>query len=191
MFTMDLLLSGDSEAIRKEIINIDLDHLADKIDNIQYRNFFRAGPGREHFKLLSAISSLFSNQKIFEAETSMGLSSLALSTNPDVLVISYDNENSKILNKSPDNVEYNLGNLRTDRDLLSSPFILIDMNQHDGIQEHLLHTFLLESNYKGLVLWDNIFCNNIISEWWNNLPVKKHDITNAGHWSGTGLINYG
>lgn len=196
MLTMDLLLTGDSEAIRKEIIPVNLEPLADNVNDYQYKNFFRAGPGREHYKLLSAISSLFSGKKIFDIGTHYGLSALALSTNPEVTVISYDGENQLKLNSIPPNVEFKLGDFHGDPDLLSSPFILVgNFGLHDGVQEHLIHTFFQESKYEGLVLWDNIYCNNVMTEWWNNLPIstafKKWDISNAGHWAGTGLIKYG
>lgn len=44
------------------------------------------------------------------------------------------------------------------------------------------------NNYKGLVVWDDIFLNQDMIDIWNSIPNdEKVDITKYGHFSGTGL----
>jgi len=92
----------------------------------------------------------------------------------------------------PHNVEYRIGDFREDPDVLKSPFILIDVDPHDGIQEKEFHEFFLKNKYRGLVAWDDIHLP-LMNPWWNSINepnVKKVDLTRVGHHSGTGLLIY-
>jgi hypothetical protein len=47
----------------------------------------------------------------------------------------------------------------------------------------------LEKNgYRGIVILDDIHLNDHMNTFWNNITQKKHDVTNVGHFSGTGII---
>ena len=191
MLTMDLLLSGDSEEIRKEILSIDLQELSKHINDAQYKNYFLAGPGREHYKLIAATASLFPGKTVFDVGTHFGLSSIAMSMNPEVHVISYDILEMRRLHSTPPNITYKFGDFCEDPEVLASPFILIDVDPHDGVQEQYFHESLIEKKYRGIVMWDDINVNKDMEKWWGELRANKWDITNAGHWSGTGIIRYG
>ena len=94
---------------------------------------------------------------------------------------------------TPSNVTYKIGDFRTDSALMEAPFIFVDVDPHDGIQEKDFDRFFRESGYKGLTLWDDIHCNSAMKDWWENLDgtgIEKYDLTVAGHWSGTGAIFY-
>ena len=190
MLTMNTLRTGDAEAIRKEILDINLSNLSDLIADAQYRNFFLAGPGRENYKLIASIASLFPGQKVFDLGTYFGLASVAMSMNPEVQVISYDTIERKRLTSLPTNITYNIGDPLTDPELLKSPFIFIDLEPHDGINEQIMHNFFVDNKYQGVVVWANINCNAAMTGWWVGLTYKRADITNAGHWAGTGLMIY-
>lgn len=187
---MKTLLSGDAEAIRREILKVDLtDQSGSVIDN-QYRNYFLANPGREHFMLVASIAALFPKQKVFDVGTHYGLTSLAMSMCPDVTVVSYDIQDQKRLSKLPSNVEYKYGTFWEDPEFLTAPFIFMDAEPHDGKHEQEFHDIFLKNNYRGIVLWDDVFSNPQVQGWWDKLDYKRWDLTNAGHWSGTGMIVY-
>ena len=73
--------------------------------------------------------------------------------------------------------------------LLESDIIFMDAGDHTGkTYENFLISFLRKNNYKGLVIWDDIFLNNDMIDVWNSIPNnEKINITNIGHYCGTGL----
>lgn len=148
---------------------------------------------QEHYRLLAYISSKLSYNTIFDIGTFYGHSSLALSQNKTVKVVSYDIENVRNLRVYPHNVEYAIGDFRKDPRLFHAPFIMIDVAPHDGIQEAEFHKFFIDSGYKGVTLWDDINWSKQMIDWWDSVNepnVIKLDISKIGHFSGTGLIIY-
>ena len=62
--------------------------------------------GRQHYRLLSYLSTLFNNSDIFDIGTHRGSSAMALSYNPTNKVYSFDIENrSKNYENKPSNME--------------------------------------------------------------------------------------
>jgi hypothetical protein len=45
-------------------------------------------------------------------------------------------------------------------------------------------------DYKGYVFCDDIHLNHNMENWWQSVKIEKYDITDIGHFSGTGLINF-
>lgn len=191
MLTIDTLKSGDLVAISLAAETTDLTTLSERIDDWQYKQYFLSQIGREHYKLLATVGALFAGNTIFDIGTHFGLSSLALSHDANIKVVSYDIIEMKRLNSLPENVEYKIGDFREDPDVLNSPFIFIDVDPHDGIQEINFHNFFLEKEYKGIVLWDDIMLNAEMLKFWNSIQNPKFNLTAAGHWSGTGVVLYG
>ena len=79
----------------------------------------------------------------------------------------------------------------------SSNFILYD-TVHNGIVELEFHKHLIKSNWQGICLWDDIKYrwNREIREgmqtFWKSIDEdRKIDLTDYGHWTGTGLVWYG
>ena len=71
----------------KKINFKELDHLR---EHFHFRYFFD-DVGQEHYKLLKYISSqLKDGSNVFDIGTSTGLSALALSSNPNIIVHTYD-----------------------------------------------------------------------------------------------------
>ena len=75
-------------------------------------------------------------------------------------------------------------------ELLSGPLILLD-TAHDGIFEQRVYNALGEDGYQGLLLLDDIYLNPIMQRFWSEISVEKLDATAVGHWSGTGLVQFG
>jgi hypothetical protein len=142
----------------------------------------------EPYDLLSTISHFYTGVRIFDIGTYKGMSALALSSNKTNLVISYDIMDFRQITIPP-NVEVRLGNFYNDPVLLSSPFICFDIDPHNGIDERKFVDYLIENNYKGVVLFDDIYQSDAMTQFWNSITQPKYDYTkHNGHWSGTGIV---
>lgn len=161
-----------------KLINYELDH------NPYY---FHMESGKEHYRLLMYISTLYNNDVIFDVGTNKCMSALALSYNKSNRVKTYDI--IKLLPENPnvDNIEYILGDSTKDVDLQKCPVIFLDVD-HDGIYEDIFYGHLKSINWKGILILDDIHLNEPMKKFWNRIEEKKYDITNIGHWSGTGLV---
>ena len=155
--------------------------------------FFNMPAGKEHYRLLSHLSWQFpSGTTLIDIGTYVGYSAVALSHNPNVKVISYniqdDIKNQECSAKDKTNIELRIKNCIQDIELLlSSPFIMLD-TLHTGEFEKELISVLIEKKYKGVVLCDDIYLNKEMKDFWSWVPLKKIDVSDTGHWSGTGII---
>ena len=84
------------------------------------------------------------------------------------------------------------GYINTDehKDLvLSCTYILLDTN-HDGTFEKAFYEYLIEIDYKGILLLDDIKLNPEMIDFWNGITKEKQDISEIGHITGTGLVMF-
>lgn len=155
--------------------------------------FFNNRAGDEHYRLLSNFSWQFPpGTTLIDIGTSCGFSALSLSHNPTINVITYNIEDGigkqtySMYDKK--NIEPRIKNCLEDIDeLLKAPFMLLD-TAHEGPFEREVITALIASGYKGIVMCDDIYLNRAMIDFWNWVPLKKLDVSEYGHWSGTGLI---
>jgi predicted O-methyltransferase YrrM len=173
--------SMDSSYINKysdKLINYQLDH------NPYY---FHIESGKEHYRLLMYVSTLYNNETIFDVGTNKCMSALALSYNKSNKVKTYDIVKLLPENPNVDNIEYILGDSTKDLDLEKCPVIFLDVD-HDGIYEDIFYDHLKSINWKGILILDDIHLNEPMIKFWSRIEEKKYDITTIGHWSGTGLV---
>ena len=156
---------------------------------IQGEQYFHLPSGREHYRLLIYVSFLFKNEILFDVGTHKCMSAAALSASMKNKVFSYDVKTSLLYNPILPGVQYNIGNVMKDKNLIKSSFIFFDVN-HDGIFEKKFYDHLVNINYKGLLMCDDIYENIEMKTWWENIKEDKYDITSIGHWNGTGLIYF-
>lgn len=163
--------------------------------------FFNNAPGRQHYKLLAYLSTLFNDVDIFDIGTHMGSSALALSYNPNNRVYTFD-----LLDKikpgpnsiksrpnvtfSQDNLMEEAGREEWEERLLKSPLIFFDIDPHDGFLEYEFYKYLIQKNYQGLLICDDIYYfKGMRDKFWYLIPSEhKYSITHFGHWSGTGVV---
>lgn len=156
--------------------------------------FFNLEAGVEHYKLLASISDqLKGSPTIYDLGTYKGFSALALSNNKNINVITYDIENveDNINMKHINNIKFVVKDAYLDvTTFKDSPVIMLDIDPHDGIQETNIIKKLVEVGYRGIVICDDIHLNQGMRIFWRFVPshLKKYDITDYGHASGTGLI---
>jgi hypothetical protein len=177
---------------KENISAIDLSRYAKYVANCEHRPYFFDVNFKEHYRLIAYLSTLFNHSIIFDIGTNLGYSALALSHNGSNKVISYDIVECKELYHAAElaNIEYLIGDVLRDNRLLDSALIMLDTN-HDGVFEKQLYTYLKENSFKGRLFLDDIHLNPPMNCFWNSISETKADITDIGHWSGSGLVDFG
>ena len=182
-----------------EINNLDfINNFRDIID-VNHDEFY-SKPGKEHYKLLSYFSTLFNNSNIMDIGTHMGYSAVALSYNKSNTIYTFD-----IIDKVSDNIKSiqninfcydNLFNKDTfykwKKTILSCPFIFLDVDPHNGTMELDFLSYIKEIGYSGFIICDDIwYFKDMRNNFWYKIEDEyKYDLTNIGHWSGTGIITF-
>jgi hypothetical protein len=144
----------------------------------------------EHYMLLSYLSYQYNNVNIFDLGSYRGFSAIALSSNPTNKIISYDIDYFLDILDRPKNVEFRIGDFFTELDILSSPLIMFDVDPHDGEIEFEFIEWLSKKQYKGSVIFDDIHLNSNMRNFWKNIKQDRIDLTEFGHWSGTGMVKF-
>ena len=174
----------------EELNAINLSKYLKSTDDLGFpKGWFYMDAGIEHYRLLTFISTLYNGVNLLDIGSYQGSSAIALSFNKKNKVISYDIEHQpEIAEIKIPNIEFIKGDVLMHEIL--APFIMLD-TYHDGEFEQEFADHLLEINYKGLVMFDDIHLNNEMSNFWNGLKNEKYDITEIGHHTGTGIAIYG
>jgi len=180
------------EVTNEQLDSIDLGEykkLSNSIDTP--KEWFYLESGREHYRLIAYISTLFQNSQLLDIGTYQGSSSIAMSYNSNNSVISFDvNPQPEISRINIKNIKYNIGNILDFTEvILKSPLILLD-TYHDGTFEKEFVDKLIEINYKGIVLFDDIHLDGPMQIFWDSVNIEKYDLTQKGHYTGTGLVYF-
>ena len=166
----------------------------------EYKNYvheeFFGKSGKEHYRLLSYFSTLYSNVNIVDIGTHMGNSSLALSFNPSNTIHTFDiiNKNIDPLIRNRKNIVFHIDNILQNPEynelLLSCPFIFLDIDPHNGVMEYEFYLYLKSIGYKGFLICDDIwYFKGMRDHFWLKIDSDiKYDLTEYGHFSGTGII---
>lgn len=184
--------------ILEKILNVtnnELDLFDMEEDKVKYNlteHWYLQKSGNEHYRLLKYISGLFENVNLIDVGTFRGHSSVALSFNNSNTVYSFDTQEYpeiKYINKH--NIIFKVENIvetKQNYDLLmSSPFIMLD-TWHDGSFENQFYSYLKEIQWKGLFFLDDIYLNQEMKNFWDNIKESKFDLTKKAHFSGTGIV---
>lgn len=157
-----------------------------------YNQYLYLDFGIEHYQLLANISSNLKDKTFYDIGTNYGASALALGFNKSNKVKSYDVINLLPCSISEENITFNIGNCIEDDLLLKADLIFLD-TMHDGSFEKIFLDHLVENNYKGLVVMDDVNEYPILRSIAENVSQKNNyeiiDLTHIGHFSGTlGLV---
>lgn len=157
--------------------------------------------GKEHYKLLAYFSTLFNNVPIIDIGTHRGSSALALSYNPTNIVHTFD-ICDKVTNaaiKTRPNIQFHMDNLFEEAGqakwtdtILQAPFLFLDVDPHNGHMEIAFYAYLKSIGYQGFVICDDIwYFKEMRDNFWYKLPYEyRYDLTELGHWSGTGIFTF-
>ena len=169
---------------------LDISHLAEQ--SLNKNDWLTAG--QSEYRLYAWLSTQFNNTTILDVGTRTGGSALALSYNETNKVMSYDlQEQGASSGISKSNVQFNIKDFREDNtlDFDNISIIMLDVDPHDGVQEEEMFEWLEEKGWKGLVLLDDIGPQwPEIEDFWNRITYPKLNVTEVGHMSGTGLVNF-
>jgi hypothetical protein len=202
--------------VPENIIKLNNKLTKELIDSIDYENYYKNWistkedylsqdffdiPGKQHYRLLSYLSTLYNDSIIVDIGSHYGESALALSFNNSNKIYSFDIINKVSLpKKSISNINFILGDLFDDEVFLSewkeiilnSKFIFLDVDPHNGHMEMKFYNFLKENNYNGFLVCDDIWYFKEMRDnfWYKINDELKYDLSNLGHWSGTGIINF-
>ena len=191
-------LSFAWDVIPEDASPINLSHLSNFVSFApQAKYYFGLDAGVEHYKLLALLSkNLPEGSLAVDLGTFYGASALAMSFNPNVKVITYDISelippaDVSLSIRHVSNILYLIkdGIADAQRYAREASLILLDVDPHDGIQEKRFIEVMLELKFVGLVVCDDIHLNEGMRYWWDWVPLRKIDVSQYGHHSGTGFI---
>lgn len=158
--------------------------------------YYDKDAGKEFYRLLVyLVQNLKSGDIVVDIGTYYGLSAVALASNNNIHVITYDIYDNItdvpgiITLKNVKNIEYRIKDCCDDIHILrDAKIIVLDVDPHDGIQEIDILEKIRESAFRGIVICDDIHLNSGMKTFWDNIPERKIDASEYGHWSGTGVI---
>jgi hypothetical protein len=173
---------------REELNKQDMSSILNRVPNDDtFKEYINWDAGKDHYRLLVWISKQFSNSIFSEVGVYKGFSGCALSNNLSNKVYGFEIVDC-INSDLPENYTLIFGNvLQNERIIKKSSLILYD-TVHDGNHEIEFINWLKSINYKGVVIFDDIFLNEQMKSFWNSIELRKQDITEIGHWSGTGVV---
>jgi hypothetical protein len=197
-------------------MNFDLREI--EVEQTSYKAF--GADLEHYHAILAHLSTYFNDSVIVDLGTLYGNSAAALAYNKSNKVYTYDIEHraeasEKFESEEFKNIEYIIGNciennwqgtvssqahayvqdrntpLKTDREIfLSSKLIFLDVDPHDGIQEGIVLNFLVENDWKGIMVCDDIGHQHPpMHDWWNSIELPTYTIRNKyAAFKGTGII---
>jgi len=176
--------------VKSDVLDIKMDFYLNYYENNNWiiENCEKVG---EHYRLLYYIGNLYNNIQIIDAGTSNGYSCIPLSQNVNNIILSYD-----IYDKSYLKINHNIIlktmdiNVETNDIIKNSKIIFLDIDPHEGTQEIKFYEKLVNIGYDGILICDDINLNDNMKIFWNNIKEEKYDISDIGHYSGTGIVNF-
>ena len=194
-----------TQNITKTMVNaMDLTSMSSYVfqDTVQY---FLAP--QSTYKLLAYLSSLSNNQNFLMCETRSGEYSVALAINTTNKVTTIDRWN--LLQDFPNSIPSipNLSIIIDDvitteglnkyRDLiLSTSVFCINMSNDphgppDGNNQYIMYQYLLENNYQGVIVFDQIYYGGLPVNLWAKIDDQyKVDVTFLAGGNGTGVVQF-
>jgi hypothetical protein len=179
------------------ISNIDLGDLSQYLNwNPTAKEYFLSNAGQEHYQLIAYLSQQISGE-VADVGTLFGASALALSINDKSLVYTFDivrcipDGNDLKTPLSRPNIKFYVAKGQAViAKLAQCKLVILDVDPHDGNQETDIVNRLINHDFKGLLVVDDIHLNKGMKHFWDNIPttLKKVDVTHIGHNTGTGII---
>ena len=108
--------------------------------------------------------------------------------NPSIQITTCDLDDN-FNNFYRDQIEFRQVNgLELIEEFKDAPFIFIDVDPHDGVQERVMIKKLEDVGFKGVLMLDDINLNKEMKFFWDEITQKKVDVSVIGHYSGTGIV---
>jgi len=173
---------------------LDLTELASCIINDEARRYFLAPAGEEHYRLLADLSFQPALTLALDIGTFRGCSALALASDPKTEVVSFDLEDKVELRQIPAsaNIRFVVDDVLKVQyiELIQRANLILLDTDHDGVFERQFFQRLLDLQWHGWLVLDDIYLNEAMLRFWESIHMPKEDISQYGHWSGTGLVYF-
>lgn len=188
---MALSIKHRFDLTRERVALISLERFDAHILNQEHRAYFFDTEFKEHYRLIALLSSLFDQGTIFDVGTNKGYSAVALAYNPFNQVISYDLVDCRELGapEALGNIEFHIGDVCEDTRLAEAQLVMLD-TYHDGSFERHFYAHLKQIGFRGLLFLDDIHLNEAMEKFWEDIDLPKEDLSDMGHWSGSGLVDF-
>lgn len=151
--------------------------------------------GERYHKLYAYISTLYNNVFIADLGTRTGNTALSLSYNEKNIVDSYDIDTNCInaakehINRA--NLSFFAENILCTPKIFRYDIISLDIDPHSGQEEEKLIQYLVDNDWKGIMIMDGIGPMwEGLHKMWTNIKLPKWDVTQYGHESGTGIVDF-
>lgn len=183
----------------ESISNLNLHHLAHFLSWSQtYQHFFLEQPGKEPYKLLAYLSNQIKGD-ICDLGTLFGSSALALSNNEHNTVLTIDTKRQipetqgviTIANRS--NIKSMIASAQAILPYISTcKLVYMDFDSQNTEELQKVVNELDYYKFKGILVINDIYVNDYMKAFWENIPnhLKKIDVTRVGHYTGTGIVVY-
>ena len=168
-----------------------------------------------YFVILSHLSTYYNDSVLIDLGTLRGESAAALAYNKSNIVYTYDIEHRAEAAQRVEeekNIRYIIGDCidddwsgmamlegvqpKSDKEIfLSSELIFLDVDPHDGIKEDKVLNFLINNNWTGVMVCDDIGMgleegkqneHPAMRDWWQSIDLPKYNISANPYASGTG-----
>ena len=168
-----------------------------------------------YYVILAHLSTYYNDSVLIDLGTHRGESAAALSYNKSNIVYTYDIEHQAAAAQRVEeegNIRYIIGDCinddwsgfagfpgvepKTDKEIfLSSELIFMDIDPHNGIQEDKVLNFLINNNWTGVMVCDDIGMgleegkqneHPAMRDWWQSIDLPKYNISANPYSSGTG-----
>lgn len=175
---------------KQELDAYDMQPIMDMFNPVPEVAFINEPAGVNHYRLLRWFGERFN--EIADIGTYMGFSAAALAySGKDVVSFDTTFEHRHLKLKALSNIHFHLSS-STDvfpQWVENCDLVLVD-TWHEGIMERNIYNWLVKNNWKGVLIYDDIYYNDAMREFWESLPEPKIDATHIGHITGTGIIEF-
>ena len=181
---------------RAELNAIDMNAMVEYVEPSCRVNFI-AQAGLEHYRLLTYFARRLGGYLV-DIGTNMGSSAIALASNPFATVFTFDIRDWYLgmQERRPDNINVIVGDFLdfVDEDIIKrADLIFLDID-HSGRLENVFIDLLRTVKFEGLLLIDDIHhpgYPNMKLTWERLSDLRRTDLTEYGHISGTGAVSFG
>lgn len=145
-----------------------------------------------YYRAIGAYCKIYKPKKVIEVGTYFGTSAMCMAQNAGT-VYTYDITDAKYLDglRTAKNIVFNVLNKPENClkiDFSKTDLIFLDIGDHNGEYESEIHQLLINSNWNGLVFYDDINWNDM-KLLWKSIENDKIE-TNWHRESGFGIVKY-
>lgn len=148
---------------------------------------------KEHYRLLLMLTKSMNHARILDAGTNIGASAVTLAQNNTNMIYTVDIGDTTTLQigSIPNICVMRFDVLSLNKGIIKgSDLILLDIDPHDGEAESKFLKKLEDDKFSGILVCDDIHLNQGMEDFWNSITKKKLDVTEYGHHTGTGIVDF-